>query len=73
MSKVLSRDDLLRYLQSQMNDFKKWEAKFGLDDRIVEAKLDAMIACKEMVEAVIGEPVNLGVDGVVWVGFEREG
>lgn len=73
MSRVLSRDDLLRYLQSQMDDFKKEEAMFGLGDRIVKAKLDAMIACKEMVEAVLGEPVNLGKDGVVWVGFEREG
>ena len=72
MKKVFSRDDLLRYLQSQMDDFKKWEAKFGLNDRVVDHKLDAMIACKEMVESLIGEPVNLGVDGVVWVGFERE-
>ena len=72
MKNVFSRDDLLRYLQSQMDDFKKWEAKFGLNDRLVDSKLDAMIACKEMVESLIGEPVNLGVDGVVWVGFERE-
>ena len=68
---MIKKEALIRYLQSQMDDFKKYEAKFGLDDRIVDHKLDAMIACKEMAESLIGEPVNLGVDGVVWVGFER--
>ena len=32
-------------------------------------KLDAMIACKEMVESLIEEPVNLGLDGKVTIGF----
>ena len=34
--------------------------------------IDEMIACKEMVEAVICEPVNLRFDGKVTVGFENE-
>lgn len=60
---------LLRYLQSQMDDFKKNEKRYGIGDRAVMKKLDAMIACKEMVEAVIQEPVNLRQDGTITVGF----
>ena len=63
------KEMMLRYLQSQMDDFKKWEEKFGIEDRIVEHKLDAMIACKEMVETLIGLPVNLQLDGKVTVGL----
>lgn len=67
--RTFKKEDLLRYLQSQMDDFKRWEEKFGIEDRIVEHKLDAMIACKEMVESLICEPVNLQLDGKVTVGF----
>lgn len=63
------REKMLRYLQSQMNDYKKAEAKYGADDPWTEHKRDAMIACKEMVEALIMEPVNLQKDGKVTVGF----
>jgi len=66
---TFTKEDLLRYLQSQMDDFKRNEERFGLEDRIVEHKLDAMIACKEMVEALIQEPVNLQKDGKVTTGF----
>jgi hypothetical protein len=69
MERTFTQDDLLRYLQSQMDDYMKDEKRFGADDRFVEKKLDAMIACKEMVEALIGEPVNLQQDGKVTVGF----
>ena len=67
--RVFTEEMLIRYLQSQMDDFKEWEEKFGLDDRIVQHKMDAMIACKEMVESLICQPVNLRRDGVVTVGF----
>lgn len=69
VEKDLDAAVLLRYLQSQMDDFKKNEKRYGIGDRIVMKKLDAMIACKEMVEAVIQEPVNLRQDGTVTVGF----
>lgn len=66
---MFEEKDLINYLQSQMDDFKKWEAKYGIEDRIVEKKLNALIANKNMVEAIIGKPVNLGKDGKVTVGF----
>ena len=60
---------MIAYLQRMMNDFKKEEARWGINDRVVVEKLDAMIACKDMVEALIGKPVNLGLNGIVTVGF----
>ena len=63
------REQMIAYLQGMMDDFKKAEAKFGIDSSYVIEKLDAMIACKEMVEALLQEPVNLGVNGIVTVGF----
>ena len=62
-------EKMIAYLQQMLDDFRKEEAKYGLKDRIVMEKLDAMIACKEMVEALIGQPVNLGLNGIVTVGF----
>ena len=66
---TFTKENLIAYLQSQMDDLKRWEARFGLEDRFVERKLAAMIACKEMVESLIEEPVNLQLDGKVTVGF----
>ena len=66
-------EKMINYLQSMMDDFKNNEAKYDFENeiavKIVYEKLNAMIACKEMVEALIGEPVNLGHDGKVTVGF----
>ena len=52
-----------------MDDFKESEEKYGYEDRYVQKRLDDMIACKEMVEAIINEPVNLRKDGIVTIGF----
>ncbi len=68
MTKTITVEDLLRYLQSQMDNFKESESKYGFD-RVTEKKLDNMIACKEMVEALIQEPVNLQKNGKVTIGF----
>lgn len=68
LNKVITVELLIDYLQAQMNDFKECEAKWG-EDRITIKKLDSLIACKEMVEAIIRQPVNLQKDGIVTVGF----
>ena len=62
-------EKMIAYLQSMMDDFKKAETRYGKSDELVFEKFDAMIACKEMVEALIGKPVNLGFNGIVTVGF----
>ena len=64
-----SKTMMIQYLQSMMNRFKEQEAKYGIEDRMVLKLLDSMLACKEMTEALIGEPVNLRLDGTVTVGF----
>lgn len=63
------REQMLAYLQSMMDEFKKREERFGIRDEYTIDILDKMIACKEMVETLIGEPVNLRKDGKVTVGF----
>ena len=63
------KEMMISYLQSMMDSFKAEEQKWGIEDRLVQKKLDAMIACNEMAEALSGEPVGLGVDGKVRVGF----
>lgn len=69
MNNTFTKEQMIGYLQSMMDNFKKEEERFGIEDRYVQKKLDAMIACKEMVEALICEPVNLQLDGKVTVGF----
>lgn len=71
----LMKYGMLRYLQGMMDDFKEWEkraegkAEDSVEHKWMTDKKRAMIACKEMVECLIGEPVNLQMDGKVTVGF----
>lgn len=68
MKQTVSTETLIQYLQSMMDEFKEDEARYGHDAHTIR-KLDDMIACKEMVEALIEMPVNLQKDGKVTVGF----
>ena len=63
------REKMLAYLQELLTDYMEEAERWGHDDRIVLEKFHGMIACKEMVEALIQEPVNLGLNGKVTVGF----
>lgn len=65
----ITKEGMLNYLQQMIDKVQTDITKFGKEDRMVEHRIDAMIACKEMVEAFIQEPVNLGLDGKVTVGF----
>ena len=69
MKTVVKAEDMLQYLQSMLDDVKRRESWCDPHDRILNAKIDAMIACKEMVETLIQEPVNLQLDGKVTTGF----
>ena len=62
---------LVAYLQNMMDDFKEEAEKFGqpAENRIADRKLRDMIAVKELAEHMIGEPVNLQLDGQVTIGF----
>ena len=69
MDKTFTGADMIEYLQAMLTRFQSDMNKYGKDDRIVEKEFDDMIACKEMVEDLVGEPINLQKDGKVTVGF----
>ena len=66
---MYTKEQMINYLQQMMDRVQKDIARYGKEDRMVEKRIDDMIACKEMVEAFIQEPVNLGMDGKITVGF----
>jgi len=51
--------------EQNLEDEKTYEP----DDRMVMKDLDRLLACKDMVEVVIGAPVNLQRDGKITIGF----
>lgn len=71
MDKTIKAKEMIEYLQGIMDRFMDNMVKYGRDDRMTEKYFDEMIACKEMVEALIGEPVNLRKDGYVTVGWSE--
>lgn len=66
---LFMKDKMLIYLQEMLDKFMAEKEMYGADDRMVEKDFDDMIACKEMVEALIEEPVNLQLDGKVTIGL----
>lgn len=66
---MATKEQMINYLQQMMDRVQADIKRYGADDRMVDHRIDAMIACKEMVEAFIMEPVNLQKDGKVTVGF----
>ena len=69
MDKVITAQTMIDYLQWMMDNWQQERDEFGKDDRIVKSDMHAMISCKNMVEGLIGMPVNLQLDGKVTVGF----
>ena len=65
----ITKDGMINYLQQMMDKVQEEIKKYGKDNRMVEKRINDMIACKEMVEAFICEPVTVGLDGKVTVGF----
>lgn len=69
MDKTVTVFNLLSYLQMMLDDYNERVEKYGAEERYTKRALHDMIACKEMVEVLIDEPVNLRKDGAVTVGF----
>ena len=65
---MYTEEQMINYLQSMMDRAKYEEERYGRDERTI-GLFDNMIACKEMVEALIQKPVNLRKDGKVTAGF----
>lgn len=66
--KEIKKQDMIAYLQAGLTRWKEEEKRFPDDERTWK-HLDRLIYQKEMVEALIGEPVNLQKDGKVTVGW----
>ena len=66
--KSITAEQMIAYLQERMNRVKEMERK-GYPEELIVKAIDEMISCKEMVETLICEPVNLQQDGRVTVGF----
>lgn len=65
---IITEKMMLDYLQSYLDFAMNEKERFGMDER-TEGLFHGVIACKEMVEALIKAPVNLQKDGKVTVGF----
>ena len=66
---TVKAETMLQYLQSMLDYWMAEKERFGMDDRMVQHTLTKMLACKDMVEALIGVQVNLQQDGKVTTGF----
>ena len=61
---------MLAYLQNRLTQFQRMlENRDDYRESEINRCFDEMIACKEMVEYLIQQPVNLQKDGKVTVGF----
>ena len=63
------KEKMIAYLQAMLTEYLEEKSQFGSEDRVVKHKFYEMIGAKEMAESLIGEPVNLGLNGKVTVGF----
>ena len=69
ISKSIQAETMLDYLQSMLTCFLSDREEFGSSDPRVKDYMREMLSCKNMVECLIGCPVNLGMNGKVTVGF----
>lgn len=69
MREVITGEELIDYLQQMLSAWIQDKDRYGAGDEWVKKDMDRMLACKDMVEALIHEPVNMGKDGTVTTGF----
>ena len=62
-------ETILRHLQARYTDALEEGKKYGQDDRVYRRKIEQCIGMKELVEELLGVPVNLQLDGLVTTGF----
>lgn len=61
---------MIEFLQEGLTRLQADIERYGIEERGVRHDMEALIAQKEMVEALIMKPVNLRKDGKVTIGFE---
>ena len=69
METIVTQQQMLNYLQMFLDAWIDDKEKYGMEDRTVKKDMDRLLGCKCMVETLIGQPVNLTLDGTVTVGY----
>lgn len=69
MEITVTQQQMLDYLQMFLNAWIEDKAHYGMEDRTVKKDMDRLLGCKCMVETLIGQPVNLMMNGTVTVGL----
>ena len=69
MEITITQTQMLDYLQTSLNAWLADKAHYGMEDRMVKKDMDRLLGCKCMVETLIGQPVNLQLDGNVTLGY----
>lgn len=67
--KMISSETILNRLQARWTNALEEGKKWGPDDRVYQRKVEWCIGMKELVEELLGTPVNLQLDGLVTTGF----
>lgn len=69
MEITVTQQQMLDYLQMFLDSWLEDKEHYGMEDRTVKKDMDRLLGCKCMVETLIGQPVNLMMNGTVTVGL----
>lgn len=69
MEITVTQHQMLDYLQMFLDAWLDDKEKYGMEDSTVKKDMDRLLGCKCMVETLIGQPVNLSMNGTVTIGF----
>lgn len=69
METIVTKQQMIDYLQMFLTAWLEDKEKYGMEDRTVKKDMDRLLGCKCMVETLIGESVNLCIDGNVTLGY----
>lgn len=69
INRSVAAQEMISYLQMFLEAWLADKEKYGMDDTFVKKDMDRMLACKSMVETLIGVPVNMTMDGTVTIGY----
>ena len=71
MRETVKAKEMIDYLTEEWKIAHKYLEKLGENDERAQMRTSWCIGMKEMTEALIGEPVNLRLNGTVVIGFDE--
>jgi len=72
MNETIKATSLLHYVWWRFQEWKEEVETFGRDDPYVKEHLHGLLDMRIMAENLIGEPINLGLDGRMTYGFDEK-